>query len=381
MHSLNPFHEEDLDVILSAYEELGLRVVLAPQIADVGRVKSRVFYSELLSADEQKRLSAPARQFPEGTDVVRLLESLIRARRGSSPLAFFALGPSSPESCSPALWERLVDLSAREELPIYTHIYENKGMTHVAREGWREHHGSHVHWLKSLGALTPRMTLAHSVWMRQDEIELIGETGANVGLNPAGNLKTRSGIAPTREFLNAGINIGLGCDNCSCSDVQNMFQAMKLYVTLAAVCHPDEGPPRAADALRAATVNGAKTAGFSDLGHLRAGMRADVTILDLSDISYVPLNSVARQVVFTESGRAVETVIVDGRVIMQDRRILTVDEAEVRETVERVLPGVQKSLAEIRARIAPIEGKLGLAESKTWATDLGVNRYVGYFRD
>ena len=87
-------------------------------------------------------------------------------------------------------------------------------------------------------------------------------------------------------------------------------------------------------------------------------MRAVVTILDLSDISYVPLNSVARQVVFTESGRAVETVIVDGRVIMRDRRILKVDEAEVREAVERVLPGVQKSLPEVRARIAPIEGKL-----------------------
>ena len=215
-----------------------------------------------------------------------------------------------------------------------------------------------MHWLKSLGALTPRTTLAHSVWMRQDEIKLIGEAGANVGLNPAGKLKTRSGIAPTREFLNAGINIGLGSDNCSCSDVQNMFQAMKLYVSLAAVCHPEEGPPRAANAIRAAAVNGAKTAGFIDLGHLRAGMRADVTILDLFDISYVPLNSVARQLVFTESGRAVETVIVDGRVIMQDRRILKVDEAKVRETVERVLPGVQKSLPEVRARIAPIEGKL-----------------------
>jgi 5-methylthioadenosine/S-adenosylhomocysteine deaminase len=99
---------------------------------------------------------------------------------------------------------------------------------------------------------------------------------------------------------------------------------MKLYLTLAAVCHPDESPPSAADALRAATLNEAKTADFSDLGHLRAGMRAVVTILDLSDISYVTLNSVARQVVFTESGRAVETVIVDGRVTKQDRRILTV---------------------------------------------------------
>lgn len=377
MHSLNPFHEEDLDTIISAYQELGLRVVLAPQVADVGRVKARVFYPEVLTAEEQKRLSAPTRQFPEGTDVVAALESLIRARRGKDPLVSFALGPSSPESCSPAMWERLADLSARENLPIYTHIYENKGMTHVAREGWREHRGSHVHWLRKLGALTPRMTLAHSVWLRDDEIEAIAEVGAHVGLNPVGNLKTRSGVAPARELLRAGVNVGLGCDNCSCSDVQNMFQAMKLYVALAAICDPEEGPPHAVDALRAATLNGARTAGLADLGALRPGMRADVTIFDLRDISYVPLNSAARQVVYTESGRAVETVIVEGRVVMQDRRILTVDEAEVRATVERVVPGVRRSLAEVRERIAPIEDKLRLAERKTWATDLGVHRFVG----
>jgi 5-methylthioadenosine/S-adenosylhomocysteine deaminase len=376
MHSLNPFHEEDLDVILSAYEELGLRVVLAPQFANVGRVRARVFYSELIPQAEQWRLSAPTRQFPEGSDIIGLLESLIRERRGRRGLASFALGPSSPEACSQSLWEQVADLSAREGLPIYTHIYENKGMTHVARDGWREHRGSHVHWLKALGALSPRTTLAHSVWMRPDEIDLIAESGANVGLNPVGNLKTRSGIAPAREFLAAGVNIGLGCDNCSCSDVQSMFQAMKLYVALAAVCDPEEGPPLAADALRAATVNGAKTAGRADLGELRPGMRADVTILDLSDISYVPLNSVARQVVYTESGRGVETVIVDGRVVMQDRRILTVDETALREEVERVVPGVRQSLEQVRARLAPIREQLELAAAKTWATDLGIERYV-----
>jgi cytosine/adenosine deaminase-related metal-dependent hydrolase len=378
MHSLNPFYDEDLDAVLSAYEELGLRVVLAPQFADVGRVKARVGYSEILSPEEQKLLSAPVRQFPEGADVASVLESLIKARRGRSELVSFALGPSSPESVSQGLWERLADLSAREKLPIYTHVYENKGMTHVAREGWRDHKGSHVHWLKALGALSPRMTLAHSVWMRQDEIELIADSGAHVGLNPVGNLKTRSGIAPTRQFLEAGVNVGLGCDNCSCSDVQNMFQAMKLYVALAAVCNPEEGRPSALDALRAATINGAKTAGRDDLGQLRAGMRADVTIIDLSDISYVPLNSAARQLVYTESGRGVESVIVDGRLVMQDRRILTVDEAEVREAIERVIPGVRKSLAEVRSRLAPIEGKLQLAAAKTWATDIGVHRFIGH---
>jgi hypothetical protein len=74
----------------------------------------------------------------------------------------------------------------------------------------------------------------------------------------------------------------------------------------------------------------------------------------------------------------VESVIVDGRLVMQDRRILTVDEAEVREAIERVIPGVRKSLSEVRSRLAPIEGKLQLAAAKTWATDIGVHRFIGH---
>ncbi len=375
MNFLIPFDDEDADVILSAYEEAGVRCVFAPQFSNEPRTRARVFYDELLPAEQQWRLSAGLKQFPDG-NAVSMLEKYISSRQGRFPLVEFALGPSSPESCSEELWIQLTEVARRLSIPVYTHIYENKGMTHIARTRFASNAGSLVHWLHQLGALGSWLTLAHSVWLRQDEIDLIAETGAHVAVNPVGNLKTRSGIAPIRALLRAGINVGLGCDNCSCSDAQNMFQAMKLFVTLPAVADGEEGYPAAADALRAATTGGALTAGQRELGHLRAGMKADLMVIDLNDISYVPLNSAARQLVYTEGGRAVQTVIIDGRIVMEDGRICTVDESALREQVAAIIPGVRRELAEVQKRVAPVLPLLREAEARTLATDIGVNRLL-----
>lgn len=377
MCTLNPFEEDDLDVVLDVYEEVGLRCVFAPQFANLGRLRTRPFYDELVPASEQWRLSGAQKQFAPGADIVGLLEQAIAAREGRREMVSFAIAPNAPESITRDLWERVVELSARRGLPVYTHVYENKGMAHIARVAYGDHKGSLIHYLGALGMLGPRLTLAHSVWMRQDEIELLAATGTHVALNPVGNLKTRSGVAPTPAYLAAGVNAGIGCDNCSCSDVQNMFQAMKLFTLLAGICDPEEGPPFAAQALRAATIGGALTAGRHDLGAIRPGMRADVTILDLTDISYVPLNSVARQLVYTESGRAVESVIVDGRVLMLDRRLTTVDEAALRREVAAVMPRLRTELAEIRQRLAPLVPQMAEAQRRSWAADIGVHRFVG----
>ena len=144
--------------------------------------------------------------------------------------------------------------------------------------------------------------------------KLIAEAGTNVAINPLSNLKTKNGVAPIRKLLEAKINLALGCDNCSCSDAQNIFQAMKLFTYLAAISDPREGPPFAVDAVRAATTGGAKALGLEDeIGSIRPGMCADLVLIDTNDPVYVPFNSAARQLVYGEGGRAVETVIIDGR--------------------------------------------------------------------
>lgn len=235
-----------------------------------------------------------------------------------------------------------------------------------------------INYLKRVGLLTPRTSLAHSVWMTPAEIDSIAEGGTNVVLNPVGNLKTRSGVAPIRTYIRKGVNVALGCDNCSCSDSQNMFQTMKLFAGLAAVTQPEPGPPTAADAIRSATIGGARTAGLEDrIGALRPGMAADLFIVDLTDPSFVPLNSVARQVVFTEGGRGVETVIVEGRVVIADRKITTIDERALREEVAGLMKVLRKDIEAVTKRNDAMLPYLLEAQRKTWEVDIGLNRYVG----
>jgi cytosine/adenosine deaminase-related metal-dependent hydrolase len=229
-----------------------------------------------------------------------------------------------------------------------------------------------------VGLLNARMNLAHSVWLLPGEIERLAETRTNVVINPVGNLKTRSGVAPIRELLENGVNTALGCDNCSCSDVQNMFQAMKLFCGLTAVSDPEPGPPTAPDALRAATLAGAKGAGLEgELGALKPGYAADFSLVDLSDPSFVPLNSAARQVVYTESGRGVRTVVVDGRVVLRDGRLTQVDQDALRQDVERAMVTLRKDMERVGAKVDAIMEPLLQAYRRVWEADVGINRYVG----
>jgi 5-methylthioadenosine/S-adenosylhomocysteine deaminase len=375
--TIYPFDEEHLDVMLQAYEDVGIRCVFALQIADVPGVKSIPFWDEVVPADQRGVLSGAVEPFKD-IDLPSLVRDLYKTRKNRHPRITWALGPSSPERCSVGLLESLADFSNNENLPVYTHIYESKAMTLIARQSHQKDGGSLITYLQRTGLLSPHLTLAHSVWMSQPEIETLGDAGTHVALNPVGNLKTRSGVAPIRSYMNKHVNVGLGCDNCSCSDSQNMFQSMKMFASLAAICDPEPGPPTAADAIWSATVGGARTAGMQDkIGALKPGMAADLLIIDLTDPSFVPLNSVARQVVFTESGRGVETVIVDGRIVVRDRKITTIDERALREEVAELMKELRKDIDAVVARNARMMPYLMEAHRRTWAADIGLNRYVG----
>jgi guanine deaminase len=375
--TIYPFDEEHLDAMLKAYDDAGIRCVFALQIVDVPGVKSIPFWDEVVPADQQGALSGAVEPFTN-IDLPTLVRELVKSRRDANPRITWALGPSSPERCSEALLSSLAEFSESDNLPVYTHIYESKAMTLIARQMHGKDGGSLINYLKRVGLLSSQLSLAHSVWMSPQEIEMLGESGTNVVLNPVGNLKTRSGVAPIRSYMRQGVNVGLGCDNCSCSDAQNMFQSMKMFAALAAVCDPEPGPPTAADAIRSATIGGARTAGLEGrIGALKPGMAADLSIIDLTDPSFVPLNSVARQIVFTEAGRAVETVIVDGRVVVRERKVTTVDERALREEVADLMRVLRKDIEAVVSRNQRMMPYLLEAHRRTWAADVGLNRYVG----
>jgi 5-methylthioadenosine/S-adenosylhomocysteine deaminase len=378
MVTLAPWDPDHLDALLEAYDEIGIRAVVALQFADLPGIASIPYWEEMVPKQYHGVLSGGIESPKENVDLFDVVEREYRRHKGRHPRVTWALGPSGPERCSRRFLERLAALSETEDLPLYTHIYEGKYMALHARQAYRQHGGSLIHWLGDVGLLHARMNLAHSVWLLPQEIERLAQTGTNVVLNPVGNLKTRSGVPPVRQLLEAGVNTALGCDNCSCSDVQNMFQAMKLFCGLTAVSDPEPGPPSAIEAIKAATLAGAKGARLEGkLGALKPGYAADFSLLDLSDPSFVPFNSAARQVVYTESGRAVRTVVVDGRIVLRDGRLTQVDQDGLRAAVERVMVGLRKDMAQVGGKVDQIYGYLMDAYRRVWASDVGINRYVG----
>lgn len=379
MARVHPFDEDDIDVVLQAYDEAGIRCIFAPHVTERSPLDSTAFWRDTIPADEQWRLSGPAGPlFPPGTDTAAAVEAFIRPRRTRYARISFGVGPSSPDRLARRTLEALADLSRREALPYHIHLNESRSAAVQAREALPEHGGSQVAYLEACGVLGPRTSLAHSVWLTDAEIAAIARTGTTAALCPAGNMKTRSGVARIRAMFEAGVNVALGCDNCSCSDAQNMFQAMRMMCGLAAVSNPMPGAPRAVDALRAACVGGAKPAGLEgELGALRPGMLADMVLLDLADPCYVPFNSAARQVVYAEAGRAVRTVIVDGRVVVAEGRVTTVDEATLREEVGELMVALTHDAAAVAGRLEPIRGAILEAVRRSWTETLPMHCFVG----
>ncbi len=373
MLTLYPFEDRHLDAVMRAYDEIGIRVVFSLQYADRKGIETIPYWKEIFPAEVHPLLSTAA----EPERLIDLLGHFETTCLGAPPRprVHWALGPSAPERCSPALMARTMELARRYGIPVYSHIYESRGMALQARLTLPGHDGSLIKRLKVEGVLDPLLNLAHSVWLAQDEIELLAQSGTGVVLNPQGNLKMKCGIPPIRALQDAGVRIALGCDNCSCSDAQNMFMAMKLFALLAAVSDPLSGPPQAAAALRAATEAGADSARLAGtLGRIAPGARADLTLIDMSDPSWSPLNSAVRQLVHVEAGRGVRHVIVDGAVVVRDRRLTTIDEDEIYDAVEAVMPGFRRDFAAISDRVKQLQPWPDQAHARMVATALDFDR-------
>ena len=329
MLGLTPLNDRYTDTVLSAYREAGIRVVFSPMVWDVPPI-AMVRHRDTLPQDVQEMLGVTSLPMREQLDY---LEHQFKHRPARGTL-HWAIAPFAPQRCTPKMLEALAELANKHDLSVYTHVYETKGQALIARELFGEYDGSLISYLERAGMLGPRLNIVHSVWITRHEADRMAAADAGIVLNHLSNLKLKSGVAPVCDLRDSGVRLALGCDNCSGSDVQSVFQAMKMFCLLAAVSEPEPGPGLAHEVLRHATLGNARTAGLErELGAIRPGYKADLILIDLDDAAYLPYNSAARQLVYTESGRAVESVIVNGRIVMQDRKIKTIDEDALRREV------------------------------------------------
>jgi 5-methylthioadenosine/S-adenosylhomocysteine deaminase len=377
MATVHPFDEAEVDTILEAYDDVGIRCVFALQVGDAPGRRGVPFWDELIPKELHGEATSSVKGGEGARELITRLDAVRKRHAGRHPRVTWGLGPATPENCSEEFLELIAELSARDELPVFSHVYESKANAVIARTEYRHDGGSLVRHLGRVGLLGPRFTLAHGVWLRRDEIDQVAAAGAHVALNPLCNLKSKSGVAPIRAYLDAGVGVGLGTDNSSCSDAQNMFQAMKLFALLSAAGAPEGGSPGAGEALRAATLGSASAIGLGgQVGRLQAGYKADIVLLDLHEPAFMPLNDAVRQLVYSETGRAVRHVLVDGRPVLENGRATGIDEQSLYEEIERLVPALMQDLQALRVRNERLLPYVEEAHRRTLAVDVGLNRFA-----
>jgi cytosine/adenosine deaminase-related metal-dependent hydrolase len=373
-----PQDEATVDTVLSAYAEAGIRVVFGIAARDRAALDIAPFIPKKLPEAVRNRLAGADRSARQELDFVA--GQIKRLGRNPSALQSWALSPSAPQRCSPELLEGIAALSREHGLPVFTHVYETRIQAAAARV--QEDAASLLDALDRAGLMNERLNIVHGVWLTARDIARIAEAKARLVHNPISNLKLKSGVAPILDLHRAGIEIALGCDNYSCAETQNIFIAMRMLCLLPAVTDPEPHPINAAYALRAATLTGARAVGQGEtIGALKPGMAADLMILDLNEPSFVPFNSAARQIVYAEAGRAVDTVFVAGRPVVRDGKLTTIDEAALAGEVEKIAPAFRRDAAALASRNADLIAPLLDANRAAWKVPLGFERYVGRGKD
>jgi 5-methylthioadenosine/S-adenosylhomocysteine deaminase len=326
---------EDLDAVMQAYRDVGIRAAVAPLVEDLRpELEAAIKNDHDLSSgsdDYESALDVP--------DYLEMLEAFFEKwHRSENGRLRCLAGPSGPQWCSEKVLSGSVEIATRFQSGLHMHTDETKLQALLCREIYGSSSVAHMH---RQGLLGPHVSLAHCVWVDDRDVEILAETGATVVHNPASNLKLGSGFAPVLDMKEKGVSIALGADGSASSDNQVLFDILKLTGLIHCAREVDHRRWLSArDVVTMATAGGTKTLGLADeLGELKPGMLADIALLRMDASFFTPLNDAFRQLVYCENGSSVETVIVDGRIVVDQGRLSTLDQdavlSEFREAWER----------------------------------------------
>lgn len=295
-----------------AVEETGLRAVLSYTLFDQGNPER--------AALDRKRSAEYLEAFSKLSDRVQ-----------------FNLGPHAIYTVSAEQLQFCHRFAQEHGLSIHLHLSETKG---EVEECVRLHGTTPVRYLERIGILSPRLILAHVIWVDDEELDLLAKYNVKVVHNPASNMKLASGYAfRYEEMKNRGISVGVGTDGCSSSNNLDMFTAMRLASYLGKVWRFDSTAVNAPDIYASATKIGADILGI-DAGVIAEGKLADLCLIDLQRPEMVPVHDLTSNLVYSASGSFVDTTIVDGRILMQGGKVEGEEEiiANARRAAERLIP-------------------------------------------
>lgn len=264
-------------------------------------------------------------------EIFALAEALEqRCKASQEGLASFWYGIACPNSCSSALIREIRERSQQNGVPIHIHLAETEFEFNNIR---KLHNNTPTGYLQDLGLWGPDVLAAHGIWLTEQDMAILRQAGTSVTHNPECNMKIASGVAPIAKMLEQGIDVALGTDSCAVKDNMDLFETMRIAVFLQRVTSLNSTALSSYQALEMATLGGARALGLGErLGSLEAGKMADVILVDLRSTAMRPINNLINNIVYCANAAKVADVIVNGRLVVEDYRLLTVDEeAAVKE--------------------------------------------------
>lgn len=308
------------DGIAEAVKSSGIRGVLSKSIMDLpGYAKE----STIMNPGMIEQKDATIAEFKE-------MHRKWNNKAGGRILVW--LGLRTPGACTQELYREAARIRREFDSGITMHLAEVKEDLEYF-ESLATRPGQ---FLEQLGLLGGRHVYAHCVWLSAQDIEKFAATRTSVAHCPSSNLKLGSGVAPVLEMIRKGVNVTLGCDGGPSNDCYDLLRETKLASLLQKGTHQDASCITAIDVLKMATINGARALGLDDkIGSIGPGKKGDVTVVSLRGPSLLPALNPIDNLVYAGSGSDVRDVLVDGRILVRDRQLLTLDEDSVREETRK----------------------------------------------
>jgi len=364
--------EHGMHAVASGYQAAGIKAVIAATVTD------QTFWSCVpnllgeMSPEEAEWIKSITLAQPDEhlAGLRRTLQSWSLDTSKVRP----GLAPSVPLLCSDRLLQNVANLAREFDVPMQTHLAESKVQTLLSQRRWGTSLTRH---LSDIGFFEGNVSAAHAIWLDDEDIRILADKEVAVAHNPASNMRLGNGMAPISAMCEMGVTVGLGTDACSCSDQQNMIDAMRLATYSSRIRTPDPAYWLSAEQVFGmATQHSAAILGLPGTGTLEVGKCADLVFIDLADIAYLPLNNFWNQLVFSESGRGVKRVMVDGEMIYEDGAFLMFDYDELRRQVHDTAHRLKEIGQQRRTRFKNLEKVVSLFCVGLAQSPFHVNQYV-----
>ena len=367
---------EGASQVVNAYEDSGMRVAFSMSTRD----RNQLVYDD----DERFLSTLPsrlARRTRERLDArpITLEDYLsstaeLHARRSGHRTNIF-VSPHNVHWCSDEMLIEMSNLARRLNTGLHIHLQETIYQRMYGSRHWNITPLAH---LAELGTLGREVSCAHGVWLSESDLDILAETETAICTNPSSNLRLKSGIAPVNRLLERGVNVALGIDEAGLNDDNDILQEMRMAQKI----HREPGVlsphPSSHDIFRLATTNAAQVTFFDEVGAIEQGKRADLVLIDMERIEepYLhPDTDVVDALVYRGKGMDVDTVMVDGEVLLRDGKFLKMDKADVaarlKESLSRELTDREKGAARLSQDILPYINRW----FADWELESGANHY------